>query len=59
MEKSAKRFCAAKGRDLREFIEEAIIEKIEYEETLEEMAGAGGVELREEEPDGEDFKTRH
>lgn len=59
-EKAARNFCASKNMDLKEFIEEAIIEKIEYEETVDEMAGRGVAEdLRDEEPAEEDFKTRH
>ncbi len=59
-EKAARNFCIKNGRDINEFIEEAIMEKIEFEETVSDMPASGGVEeLYADEPGEDEIKTKH
>ncbi len=65
VEKIIKSFCRATNRDIQEFLEEAIVEKIEFEDAKKdaiaferEAAAEEGGEIFAEEPP-EDFKRKH
>ena len=64
-EKIIRSFCRANNRDVNEFLEEAIIEKIEYDEMNKDslQREAAEVQIMEEiyaeEPGNEGFKRKH
>jgi hypothetical protein len=58
-QKAARNFCNKTGRDLSEFIEEAIVEKIEFEETVSDMPSSGMDELFAEDRPEDEIKTKH
>jgi hypothetical protein len=64
-EKIVRSFCRANNRDINEFLEEAIIEKIEFDEldkdALARETGETPVveEIYAEEPGDEGFKRKH
>jgi predicted transcriptional regulator len=64
--KIALNFCRTHNRDINEFLEEAIFEKIEFEEfnkdaiaREQEEAGADTGAIFLEEPGDEEFKRKH
>jgi hypothetical protein len=64
-EKIIRSFCRANNRDINEFLEEAIVEKIEFEElnkdNIRTEAGENAVveELFVNETGSEEFKRKH
>jgi hypothetical protein len=66
VKKLAENYCRAEGRDLKEFVEESIVEKIEFEEAEKDAlimdradADMENEGLSVEEPGNEDFKLKH
>ena len=60
--KIALNFCRINNRDINEFLEEAIIEKIEFEELNKDIIVRKKEEAGEaflEEPGDEEFKRKH
>jgi len=64
-EKIIRSFCRANNRDINEFLEEAIVEKIEFDELNKDtlLREAGDIptveELYAEEPESEGYKRKH
>jgi hypothetical protein len=60
LDKIIRGYCTANNRDINEFLEEAIIEKIEYEELNKDGVQNETVEvLSLDETDDQEFKRKH